>query len=270
MPHYAVNPADGSRIAYSSTGAGEPLLLVHGSGLSQAIWRGFGYTKAFADSYRVLTVDLRGHGRSAKPHRPQDYAMDLVVADLEAVLDAAGAGSCHYFGYSFGARAGFALAAAAPARLRSFVSAGGTYGIAPGSIAAVFFPGWEAALRDGGMEGFVAGWEGHLGARLDPATRTAFLVNDAGALAAYFRRTESEPGLPESALPGIEVPTLLLAGSDDGPRLADSTRAAELMPAAELVVLAGRNHATTLAPAAAVLDAVVPFLLRSRSVRDTR
>lgn len=270
MADYAVNPVDGTRIAYTvaeppeERAGAQALMLVHGSGLSKAIWRGFGYVKALSLQHRVISVDLRGHGQSGKPHRSQDFAMERVVEDLVAVLDAAGEETVHYFGYSFGARAGFSLAAAQAARMRSFVSAGGTYQITPGSIAALFFPDWEAELESGGMRGFIRGWEAESGTSLDPATRAAFMANDAVSLLAYFRRTETEPGLTEEQVGAIDVPTLLLAGSLDRPRLAASQRAAQLMLEATFQVLDGRNHGQTLYPSAQVLAAVEPFLAQHR------
>jgi pimeloyl-ACP methyl ester carboxylesterase len=46
---FATNPADGIRIAYEDAhdaGAGEPIVLLHGSGLSRGSWRGLGYIRA--------------------------------------------------------------------------------------------------------------------------------------------------------------------------------------------------------------------------------
>ena len=68
-----VNPIDGTPIAFDERGEGPPLLLVHGSALSRSIWRGFGYLAALQDRYRVISIDLRGHGRSGKPHEPEAY-----------------------------------------------------------------------------------------------------------------------------------------------------------------------------------------------------
>ena len=130
----ATNPHDGVDLAWDSVGQGPPLLLVHGSALSKAIWRGFGYTKAFRENYRVVTMDLRGHGRSAKPTQAASYTMEMLTADVLAVLDAAGVGAAHYGGYSVGARIAFALAATAPQRMLSLTSLGGSYRIEPGSI----------------------------------------------------------------------------------------------------------------------------------------
>ncbi|WP_051388713.1 alpha/beta fold hydrolase [Arthrobacter sp. 35W] len=264
----AVNPHDGVRLAFAAAGSGEPLLLVHGSALSKAIWRGFGYTKVLSERYRVITMDLRGHGRSDKPQEDSAYGMESLAADAVAVLDAVGAPRAHYMGYSVGARLGFALATRTPERLLSFTSLAGTYRIPHGSIGELFFPEYQAALAANGMEGFVDGWEARIGKPLDPMTRAAFLANDAGALAAYFRRTEASEPVAEAAVAAITVPTLLMAGTADERRLQDSRRAAELIAGARCLELPGRNHGNTLVPAAEVLAAVVPFLAEASAAQQ--
>lgn len=256
----AQNPNDGVELAYDAVGEGEPILLVHGSALSKAIWRGFGYSKALRENYRVITMDLRGHGRSGKPATPGAYVMPMLVADVLAVLDAVGVQQAHYGGYSVGARLGFSLAVTAPERLLSFTSLGGTFRIQPGSIGKLFFPEYDDALGSGGMPAFVQGWEGAMGHPLDGQTRAAFLANDPAALRAYFAQTVAEPAVAESELAGITLPSLLMAGTEDRTRLADSLRAAELMPRARVVELPGRNHGNTLIPAGPVLDEWLPFL----------
>ncbi|MBB2994424.1 alpha/beta fold hydrolase [Paeniglutamicibacter cryotolerans] len=259
MP-YAVNPLDGNDI-YFDDGAtgGRSVLMLHGSALSRSIWRGLGYVKALEPEFNTIRMDLRGHGRSAKPHRAKDYEMELVLADVLAVLDAAEVDSVHVLGYSFGARMGLQLAAAAPGRLRSLTLLGGTYRIDPGALARLFFADYRAALLTGGMEAFVAGMEAESGS-LDPATRLAFLSNDPLALAAYFEYTESAPAMSELLLRQLHVPTLLMAGTRDRPRLEDSMRAAELMPDARAIELPGRTHGGTLFPPREILDALLPFL----------
>ncbi|WP_186759242.1 MULTISPECIES: alpha/beta fold hydrolase [Arthrobacter] len=259
------NPRDGVELSYDAVGEGEPILLLHGSALSRAIWRGFGYTKAFRERYRVITMDLRGHGRSGKPDTPDAYSMNTLVADALAVLDADGAPRAHVGGYSVGSRIAFSLAVTAPERLLSLTTLGGTFRIQPGSVGQLFFPEYDDALGQGGMAGFVAGWERRMGHALDPQTRSAFLANDAPALRAYLRQTEVEPAISEESVAAITVPALLMAGTRDPERLADSRRASVLMPNATLVELPGRDHGRTLVPAQPVLEVWLPFLAREAS-----
>ena len=256
----AFNGTDGTRIAFQEVGDGEPLIMVHGSGLSRAIWRGFGYVKALRDEYRLILVDMRGHGLSGKPHDQADYSMSMIVGDLLAVYEAAGLNAAHFFGYSFGARAGFSLAAQRPERMLSFISAGGTFRLGENAVSDLFFAGYDEALGSGGMPAFLEGWEAQAGIQMDPATSRAFLANDAQALQAYFRQLKIERGLDEHQVASIQTPTLLLAGTQDTPRYEDSVRAAELMPHARFVELAGRGHGDTLFPAAPVIDLVRAFL----------
>lgn len=234
-----VNPIDGTRISFDMRGEGAPLLLVHGSALSRSIWRGFGYVAALQDRYRVIAIDLRGHGRSGKPHDPESYRMPLVIADILAVLDEVEAPAAHVFGYSYGARAGFSLADSHPERMLSLISAGGTYRAPGGSVSELFFTGYDAALGAGGMAGFLDGWAAHSGAPIDPQTTAALLANDPLALRAYFRQVELEPGIADARLAQLETPTLLLAGTRDHGRYLDSERAAVLMPHASFRALPG-------------------------------
>lgn len=256
----ATNPTDGTAIAFEQFGDGEPLLLIHGSALSRAVWRGLGYVRAFRDNYRVIIVDLRGHGRSGKPHEQSAYRMPLVLSDLTAVLDTAEAPSAHIVGYSFGARAGFSVLAEHPERALSFVSLGGTYRSPAGSVGELFFDDYDAALGAGGMRAFLDRWSTAAGADIDPHTSAAFLANDPLALRAYFRQVEDEPGLDESVLPGLHAQTLLVAGSADRSRAADSRRAAQLMPNARFALLPGRDHGGTLRPAGEVIGLLREFL----------
>lgn len=239
------NPADGIRIAYRVEGGGPAIVMVHGTALSQAIWRGFGYVRELARDHTTITLDLRGHGRSDKPHERAAYGVDAMVSDVLTVLDEVGIDRAHYLGYSLGGRVGFSLAVAHPERMLSFVSAGGSPRIAPGSFDRVFFPGCIKVLETGGMTGFIDAWE-RSGAVLDATTRAAFNANDALALAAYMRESQDDPGVADAALAGILPPTLLLVGSNDGSTLRAARAALPVMPDASLHVLDGATHGGTL------------------------
>lgn len=239
------NPADGIRIAYRVEGSGPAIVMVHGTALSQAIWRGFGYVRELAADHITVTLDLRGHGRSDKPHERAAYGAESLVSDVLAVLNEAGIDRAHYLGYSLGGRVGFSLAATHPERMLSFVSAAGSPRIPADSFDRVFFPGCIEALETGGMAGFIDAWE-HSGAILDASTRAAFTANDPLALAAYMRESQADSGVADAALAGIRQPTLLLVGSNDGGALGAARAVLPIMPNARLRVLGGATHGGTL------------------------
>src|SRR4051812_40927790 len=90
--------SDGARIAYSDEGEGRPLVLVHGlmahSGFFEA-------QRELAGSYRMVAVDLRGHGRSpAGAAAPTIERLALDIAELVEALDLEGAVG---IGWSLGA-----------------------------------------------------------------------------------------------------------------------------------------------------------------------
>lgn len=66
------------------------VVLVHGFASSALLnWHQTGWVRDLLRAdYRVIALDLRGHGDSSKPHEPTKYSMDLMVADLLAVIDA--------------------------------------------------------------------------------------------------------------------------------------------------------------------------------------
>jgi pimeloyl-ACP methyl ester carboxylesterase len=242
----ATNPLDGVPIAYRSAGTGPAVVLVHGTALSQAIWRGFGYVRDLAVDHQVITLDLRGHGRSGKPHEASAYGMEFFVADVLAVLDEVGVGRADYLGYSLGGRVGFSLADAHPQRVRRFVSVAGAPANTPGAFDRVFFPRCILALESSGMPGFLDDWEADAQGSLDPATRAAFAANDPVALAAYMREAENDAGVPPDRLARLEPETLLLVGSGDHERFTAAEYVAATSPRARLVVIPGAGHGDVL------------------------
>ena len=243
---FATNAIDGVQIAYRTFGAGPAVVLVHGTALSQVIWRGFDYVRDLSADHTVITLDLRGHGRSGKPHDEAAYGMERFVADVLAVLDRLKIERAHYLGYSLGGRVGFSLADTEPERVLSLISAAGAAGNTPGAFDRVFFPGCIPTLDAADMSGFLQGWQAHSGSRLDPNTRAAFTANDARALAAYMRRAELDPGVPDARLAGLRTPTLLLVGTEDVERLAAARHLQAVLPAATLRVIASATHADLL------------------------
>lgn len=75
---------DDGTLAYDVTGTGPPLVCIHGGWLNSETWQA--QVDRFAEDYRIVTFDIRGHGRTG-PTEPQSYSVELFADDLECLLD---------------------------------------------------------------------------------------------------------------------------------------------------------------------------------------
>lgn len=100
-------------------GSGDPLLLIHGLGMSSALW--VHQLPAFAPHFRTLAVDLRGFGQSSRPSAPGSYDIAVLAADMAAVVQRLGLNPCHILGTSMGGFVAQALALAHPELCRSLL-----------------------------------------------------------------------------------------------------------------------------------------------------
>lgn len=111
---------DGTQLAWTDEGAGEPLLLVAGQATAMAGW---GPTAAaLAKHFRVIRFDHRGTGGSGRGDAG-NYTTRHFAADALSVLDAAGAGAAHIYGHSMGGRVAQWLAIDHPERVRTLILA---------------------------------------------------------------------------------------------------------------------------------------------------
>lgn len=111
-------PVNGVELQVEERGAGPAVLLVHGFPDSSQLWR-CQVPELAAAGYRVITVDLRGFGRSSKPAEVEQYAPDKLLGDLEGVLDRLDIERVHLVGHDWGAVVSWTFAATRPARLTS-------------------------------------------------------------------------------------------------------------------------------------------------------
>jgi pimeloyl-ACP methyl ester carboxylesterase len=66
---------NGTKLYYEVVGEGQPLVLVHAGSFDRRIWDE--QFTAFADHYKVIRYDVRGHGKSALPTKPYSDTEDL-------------------------------------------------------------------------------------------------------------------------------------------------------------------------------------------------
>ena len=132
MPFADRGPAS---LYYESRGRGPAVLLVMGLGMTLAAW--WRTVPVLAASFRVLTFDNRGVGRSEPAALP--YTVAQMADDAIAVLDAAGEDAAHVYGISLGGMVAQEAALRHPERVRALVlgatTPGGSRATAPDAAA---------------------------------------------------------------------------------------------------------------------------------------
>lgn len=118
--------SDGVDIAYIDEGEGRPVVLIHGFASNvQTNWVTPGWVGFLkGKGYRVIAFDNRGHGRSQKLYRLEDYGAPLMAEDARRLLDHLGIAAAHVMGYSMGARITAFLSLGHPERVTSAVFGG--------------------------------------------------------------------------------------------------------------------------------------------------
>jgi pimeloyl-ACP methyl ester carboxylesterase len=230
-----------------------PLLLTHGYSSSASMWAP--NLAALGARRQIVTWDIRGHGQSDSPRRPEVYSEAASVADMGAVLDAAGiVDRAVVGGLSLGGLLSLAFYLAHPSRVTGLL----LFDTGPGFKNDDARAEWNryaettaASFEQGGLTSLSASPE--VGAdHQDPVGL---------AMAARGILTQRDARIIES-LPKIDVPTLVVVGADDRPFLAAANYMAAKIPDAELAVLTGAGHASNIDQPEAFNQEVNEFLDR--------
>jgi 3-oxoadipate enol-lactonase len=237
-----------------------PLVLLHGLGSSSADWRL--QVPAFSARYRVLTVDLPGHGRSEASGRPSVEAM---AAALAALLRRLGEPPAHALGLSLGGCVALALAAGDPERVRSLVLVNAFARLRPAGPRGLLRLLVRMALLAAAPMPVVAA---HVARGLFPRPEQRALYERAVAsLSAMPRRRYLAAVRAAAAFDGrrllgsVRCPTLVVVGERDGTvSRAAAEHLARGIAGARLVVIADSGHATPADQPEAFNRAVLDFL----------
>jgi len=239
----------GVHISFDVHGAGPPLLLSHGYSASARMWDG----QCDAVGRRVITWDMRGHGRSDSPDDPDAYSEAETVADMVAILDECGIERAAVGGLSLGGYMSLAFHAAHPERTAALL----LFDTGPGYRNEEARAGWNAmavrlatSFEAKGLDALSRSPEvqasEHRSARgLALAARGILVQHNARVI---------------DGLPHIAVPALVLVGANDDPYVGPATYMAAKIPGAQHVVLPDAGHASNLDQPVAFNQAVVDFL----------
>lgn len=193
--HVAVN---GMQMYYEVSGAGEPLVVLHGAYMTIP-WMGE-IIPMLAKTHRVYAVELQGHGRTSDIDRPITYPN--LADDVAAFMDAVGLEQADVFGYSMGAVAGLQLAIRHPAKVRRLVAASVAYDLKGWQPEfAAFIPQMTVEMLPPILE------QEYRKVAPDP--------NGFRALARKLIALEHEPMAWEADVRALKTPVLIIAGDAD-------------------------------------------------------
>jgi pimeloyl-ACP methyl ester carboxylesterase len=238
----------GRRLAYWSAGAGPPVLLLHGGWSDGREW--WPQLDGLSDEFAVVAWDAPGCGGSSDP--PESFGIADYADAAGALIDALGLGPVHVVGLSFGGALAIEVQRRHPGLVRSLVLASayaGWSGSLPPDVVAERLARALAEAERPPSEWAAGYLPGFFASPVDQATRDEVLriMHDCrtAGLRAMVRAFAAAD--LRDALPGIDVPTLVLSGGLDERAplpVAEALHAA--IPGAQLVVLPGAGHCTNL------------------------
>lgn len=251
---------DGVRLHYDVTGDGPALLLTHGYSATGDMWRG--QVEAFAKDYRLITWDMRGHGRSDYPEDQSVYSEAATVADMAALLDEVGAETAIVGGLSLGGYMSLAFNLAHPGRVRGLL----IIDTGPGYKNDEAREGWNKNAHRT-ADRYESEGLGRLAAGSPETRMSSHRSADGLARAARGMLTQKDARVI-SSLPAIAVPSLVVVGANDTPFLAASDYMAAKIPGAKKVVIDGAGHAANIDQPGAFDAAVLGFLTEAGLDRE--
>jgi len=251
------------RIHFEESGAGVPIVLGHSFLCDGDMWRG--QILGLSEKYRLINVDFRGHGRSAKA--PGPFTLYDAVDDVVGVLDELGIEQAVWCGLSIGGMVAMRAALTVPERVKKLIILDSDAG-SERAMKAMRYRLMATGVRMLGFGPFL--YEvcrlmfGHTTRTTRPELveewREKFAAVDIpsmlAGLDALVKRDSILPKLPE-----ISVPALVVVGNEDASLPVPlSRRIADALPDAEFVEIDGAGHLSALEQPERVNETIDRFL----------
>jgi len=198
---------------YIELGEGFPLVLLHGNGEDHTYFER--QMEPFAQKYRVIAVDTRGHGGSPRGEAP--FTLEQFAEDLREFLDKKGVQKCHLLGFSDGGNIALIFALKYPQYIEKLIVNGAN--LDPSglkrSVRMKNQLSWTALKAVKGS---------------DPEKQAKFEMLDLMV---------SQPHIDPMALRALRMPALVVAGEQDMVLESHTRAIAAPIPGAKLAILPG-------------------------------
>ncbi len=257
-----------SATAYDVCGEGAPVILIHGLGLSRAMWQW--QVPALETKFQVVSYDLLGHGESPNPAGP--CTMQQMVDQLEDLMSDLNIPRAALIGFSLGGLINRAFALEHPDKTTALVilnSAHARTAAQRDSIELRVRQAKEsgpAATVDAALERWFSEDFTRRKPQVLEQVRQWVVANDASVYPHLYRLlAEGDKGL-ETEISAIDCPTLIVTGEEDHGNSPEMTRQmAALMPNARAEILPGLRHMALVEDPATINGLLVEFLQRKLS-----
>jgi 2-succinyl-6-hydroxy-2,4-cyclohexadiene-1-carboxylate synthase len=233
-------------------GNGEPLLLLHGFTGSMETWKPF---LPYWQEFRLILVDIIGHGLTDSPHDPARYEIEQVAADLDTLLRHLHVEDVHVLGYSMGGRLALTFAILYPHRVRKLMLESSSPGLKTEQERRKRRENDETLAREieqYGVAAFVEKWEKLplfasqkcLPSSVQEEIRKERLKNNKTGLANSLRGmgTGRQPSW-WNRLPKVNIPTLLICGEWDEKFCRIAEKMKEHLPHCKMATVSQAGHA---------------------------
>ena len=213
----------GGRVWHEDHGQGTPVVMIHGGAVDGRFFEH--NVPALAERFRVITVDLWGHGRS--PDRDGPFSLDSFAQDVAEVIERVADGRAHVFGHSIGATVALVLALRRPDVVDRLVLASGGFDSSGEQIEDI-----DAAVT--GTVQFLGSTYGEV----SPDGEEHFAV----VVRKDFELSNREPRLTEADVAKVQARTLVLVADDDLTPLPHTIAMYLAIAGSELAVVPGTSH----------------------------
>jgi pimeloyl-ACP methyl ester carboxylesterase len=247
---------NGMQMYYEVSGAGEPLVVLHGAYMNIPSMGAI--IPQLARTHKVYALELQGHGRTTDIDRPITY--HAMADDVAAFMDAVGVPKADVFGYSMGAGVGLQLAIRHPAKVNKLVAASVAYDV----------KGWQPAFTE-----MIPTMTVEMIVGMPFAADYRKLAPNPDGFPGLVKKLialEKEPMAWEEQVRGVKAPVLVIAGDADVVTLEHSVALFRLLgggvmgdmgkplPASRLAILPATSHTAVITQPDLLHALIEPFL----------
>ncbi len=251
-----------ARIYYEEVGHGDPVILIHGLVENASYWSICGVAGRLADSnFRVISMDMRGHGRTEVVKEPFGFDVETVGEDILALAEHLGLGRFHLVGHSTGGFASCRLAMKESGRFATLIltnTSSATSSISDPVKIRKFLEAFARSFEKNTWDQILAFVkknneplfrgivESDRADELLGLFRTIMELNDRQTIAAFVRSFFTDPDPRVEGLRGIRCPVLVIWGDKDDLFAGPSKLMAKEIPGARAIEYKGIGHITAL------------------------